>query len=94
MANVAANIYIEGLVQGVGYRHFAFRKSYEFGVNGYVKNLRDGRVLVYAEGDQACMDRFLLELRRGPAGARVREMRLEQKPYTGKYGEFTIMFDV
>lgn len=94
MANVAAKIYVEGLVQGVGYRYFAYRKSQEFGVYGYVRNLRDGRVLVYAEGEQGCMDRFLLALRRGPLGARVRALHLEQMPYTGKYKEFTIQFEI
>lgn len=94
MANVAADVYIEGIVQGVGFRNFAFRKAYQFGVNGYAKNLRDGRVLIYAEGDQECVDRFLVAIRRGPPGAHVRSMQLEQKPYTGRYGEFTIMFDL
>ena len=94
MANVAAKIYIEGFVQGIGFRYFAYRKSQECGVVGYVRNMRDGRVQVYAEGDQSCVDRFLLLLRRGPVGARVRAMHVDQVAYTGKYKEFTILFDV
>ncbi len=94
MANVAAKIYIEGLVQGIGFRDYAYRKSHECGVVGYVRNLRDGRVEVYAEGDQTCMDRFLALLRRGPVGARVRRFHIDQMPYTGKYKEFTVLFDI
>ncbi len=94
MANVAAKIYIEGLVQGIGFRYFAYRKSHECGVQGYVRNMRDGRVEVYAEGDQSCMDRFLRLLRRGPVGARVRGFHVDQMSYTGNYKEFTVLFDI
>lgn len=94
MANVAAKIHIEGLVQGIGFRYFAYRKSQECGVTGYVRNLRDGRVQVYAEGDQDCMDRFLRLLRRGPAGARVSGFDIAQTSYTGNYKEFTVLFDI
>ncbi|MCD6326341.1 acylphosphatase [bacterium] len=94
MANVAADIYVDGFVQGVGFRHFAYQKSKECGVYGFVRNLRDGRVLVFAEGDQGCMDRFLAAIRRGPPGAKVRSLHLEQKAYTGEYREFTVLFDM
>jgi len=94
LANVAAKIYIEGLVQGIGFRHFAYRKSQECGVQGYVRNMRDGRVQVYAEGDQSCMDRFLTLLRRGPVGARVRGFHVDQMSFTGNYKEFTVLFDI
>jgi len=94
LANVAAKMHIEGFVQGIGFRSFAYRKSQECGVYGYVRNLRDGRVQVYAEGDQGCMDSFLALLRRGPAGAHVRAFHVEQVPYTGKYKEFTVQFDI
>ena len=93
MPNVAANVYVHGFVQGVGFRHFTYRKSQECGVYGFVRNLRDGRVQVFAEGDQRCMDRFLAEIRRGPPGARVRQMELEERAYTGRYREFSVILD-
>ncbi len=94
MAKVAAKVYIEGFVQGIGFRQYVYRKSQECGVRGYVRNLRDGRVQVYAEGDQGTMDNFLMLLRRGPVGARVKSMQVLQAPYTGQYKEFSILFDI
>ncbi len=94
MANVAAKIYIEGFVQGVGFRYFAYRKSQECDVHGYARNLRDGHVQVLAEGEQNCVDRFLALLRRGPVGARISGFHIDQMSYTGNYKEFTILFDV
>ena len=41
---------IRGRVQGVGFRYFAQRAAAELGLTGYVRNLDDGRVEVYAAG--------------------------------------------
>src|SRR5581483_6235688 len=41
---------IRGRVQGVGFRYFAQRAAQGLGLTGYVRNLDDGRVEVYAAG--------------------------------------------
>src|SRR5439155_14218496 len=48
----AAEIVVEGRVQGVGYRNFAHRKAAQLGLHGYVMNLKDGRVRVRVEGSR------------------------------------------
>jgi acylphosphatase len=58
--------YISGRVQGVGYRFFARAAAERHGVAGYTRNLRDGRVEVYAVGTEAQLQGLLAELRRGP----------------------------
>ena len=74
---VARRFVIGGRVQGVGYRMFAEAHATREGVHGYVRNLADGRVEALVEGDQEAVDRIELALRRGPAGARVEEFRVE-----------------
>jgi acylphosphatase len=59
------------MVQGVGYRFFAIRVAERLGVSGYVKNLRDGRVEVYAIGTSEQLDSLRAELKRGPRAASV-----------------------
>lgn len=71
---VAKRFYVSGMVQGVGYRYFAARAARPLGVAGYVKNLRDGRVEVYAIASPAVLKSFRAELRRGPQGASVDEV--------------------
>lgn len=39
-----AHVYVSGLVQGVGFRYFTANKAAEYGITGWVKNLKDGRV--------------------------------------------------
>ena len=64
-------IKITGKVQGVGFRYFAQFKAKEIGVNGWVKNSRDGGVEVVVQGDETDVNTFIDYLKIGPARARV-----------------------
>jgi acylphosphatase len=67
----AKRFYISGRVQGVGYRYFAQRVAGQLGLAGYVKNLFDGRVEVYAVGTTAQLEALRAELSHGPRYAMV-----------------------
>lgn len=58
--------FVSGRVQGVGYRFFACDAAQRQGVGGYARNLRDGRVEVYAMGTEAQLRALLADLQRGP----------------------------
>ena len=47
------NCWFEGRVQGVGFRYKTMTISKEFEVAGTVRNLTDGRVHLYAEGEES-----------------------------------------
>ena len=63
-----------GRVQGVGFRAFVLRHARERGLRGEVRNLPDGGVHVWAEGDEAVLDQFLEDVRSGPALARIEHL--------------------
>jgi acylphosphatase len=67
----AKRFYVSGRVQGVGFRFFAERTATSLGVGGYVKNLYDGRVEVYAIGSAKQLDALRNALQRGPRMAGV-----------------------
>jgi len=71
---LAKRFYVSGAVQGVGFRFFAERAAARLGISGYVKNLFDGRVEVYAIGNAAQLDALKSELRRGPRMAGVEQV--------------------
>ncbi|MEM7790798.1 MAG: acylphosphatase [Verrucomicrobiota bacterium] len=54
--------WFEGHVQGVGFRYQTITVAKGFDVSGHVKNLTDGRVHLYAEGDESEVRKFLEEL--------------------------------
>jgi acylphosphatase len=65
---------VSGTVQGVGFRFFVSRVARQLGINGYAKNLRDGRVEVYAIGTPAKLAALRKELQRGPRSAIVSDV--------------------
>jgi acylphosphatase len=87
---VARRFIISGLVQGVGYRYFALRAAARHQVNGTVRNLPDGRVEIFAEGDRETMDQFKNDLATGPAFAEISGIEETDEAVTGRYREFRI----
>jgi len=63
--------YVSGRVQGVGFRFFAERTAVALGVSGYVRNLSDGRMEVYAIGSPEQLESLRIALNRGPLLAAV-----------------------
>ncbi|RKY31927.1 MAG: acylphosphatase [Candidatus Omnitrophota bacterium] len=53
------HVYFSGKVQGVGFRFTTEEVARETGIFGWVKNLRDGRVEVVAEGSEKDLKDFL-----------------------------------
>jgi acylphosphatase len=67
----AAEIAVQGRVQGVGYRYFVQREAEARGVTGFVRNLPDGSVELVAEADEPVIVDLEAQLRHGPSFARV-----------------------
>jgi acylphosphatase len=65
-----------GRVQGVGFRWFVQRRADALGLQGWVRNLPDGRVEVVAEGTEAAMAALDAALRAGPRLASVQRVEI------------------
>jgi acylphosphatase len=91
---VARRYFVSGMVQGVGYRYFARQLAQRLGIVGYVKNLRDGRVEVYAIGPASVLASIRTELERGPNGASVVGVTEQEAPLDSKFAaRFTVERD-
>jgi acylphosphatase len=58
----ARRVLYSGRVQGVGFRYTAHSIAQQHAVTGFVKNLRDGRVELVAEGTREELDKLLQEI--------------------------------
>jgi acylphosphatase len=83
---------VRGRVQGVFFRAFVQMRARELGLTGYVRNLPDGSVEVWAEGDRDKLEKLLVRLRSGPPTARVQEVSTDWGEYSGKYRDFNVGF--
>jgi acylphosphatase len=88
----AAEIFVDGLVQGVGYRNFVERKASQLGLAGFVMNLKDGRVRVRVEGSRGLIEELARDLEKGPPLSHVQTVAVTWRPVTGRFRSFGIRY--
>ena len=79
MASRAIEATVRGLVQGVGFRWFARETAHALGLAGWARNMPDGTVVCEVAGAPEVVERFAAELRAGPPGAHVLEVRVTSR---------------
>jgi hydrogenase maturation protein HypF len=85
----AKKVYIEGIVQGVGFRPFIFKLANELGLKGYIYNDTNG-VYIEIEGEESLIDEFIkLIPEKAPPLALVERILTEDTQVKG-YSEFFI----
>jgi acylphosphatase len=62
---------VHGRVQGVGFRAFVEDTAQRLGLEGWVRNRRDGSVEAVFGGAYEQVTAMIAECRRGPPGARI-----------------------
>lgn len=90
MARQRLEVRVGGRVQGVWFRAAARDEARRRGVDGWVRNLPDGRVEAVFEGEESPVEEMLAWCRVGPPGARVDAVETSRGPATGLAG-FTIV---
>ena len=84
-------VIVDGHVQGVGYRAFARRMALRLSIKGWVRNRRDGAVEALVAGAPRNVEAMIVELRRGPYGATVLDMRIDDASQEEAGVEFKVL---
>ena len=71
MSGVIRHVMISGRVQGVGYRAWVESEATARGLEGWVRNRRDGSVEAVFSGPEDVVAEMIAACRRGPRSARV-----------------------
>lgn len=75
---------VSGRVQGVGFRFYAYMMAKQYHIKGYVENLDDGDVGIYAQGDHENLSKFQKVIHKGAPFSRVekvKEKEMDMKPF-------------
>jgi len=89
---VRAEIIVNGLVQGVGYRYFVMREAKKLDLSGFVKNLYTGEVLTVVEGEKAIVEELMNKLKIGPIHASVKTCKVDWEAIKNEFTEFEVRF--
>ena len=88
---LAKRYFVSGMVQGVGFRFFTQAAAEKLQIHGFVRNLRDGRVEVFAMGAPQQHAEFRAVLERGPRFSSISEVQEEAATPDPQYeGGFVI----
>jgi acylphosphatase len=74
-------MYISGTVQGMFFRGFVKENAEKYNVKGFVRNLEDGRVEVFLEGDNNDVEKMIELCKKGPKHAEIRSIELKDEKF-------------
>ena len=77
MSETIRHVTIRGRVQGVGYRYWFEQQARARGLEGWVRNRRDGSVEAVLAGPAEAVAELIAQCRRGPSSARVEAVQDE-----------------
>jgi acylphosphatase len=87
----AVKIVIAGTVQGVFFRQFVKDEADKLALRGMVRNLENGDVEVFAEGNLDNVNKFIEICKQGPKHARIRNVVVEERRFSGDFPDFKIL---
>ena len=88
--HVRAHVFISGRVQNVNFRAHTRDEAKRAGLDGWVKNLADGRVEAVFEGTRAGVQRLISWCYSGPPAAHIDHVEVQWEEATNLEGPFTI----
>ncbi len=92
MQKFRAHIFVSGRVQGVFFRAFTRDVARSFGINGWVRNLPDGRVEAVLEGKKEDIENALKEIKKGPPHAIVENIDISWDEKVEDLKDFVIRY--
>ena len=87
-----AHVFVSGRVQGVFFRATTRDEANKRGVQGWVKNLRDGRVEAIFEGEEERVKEMIDFCHEGSSASRVEDVEFEWEEYKDEFDGFEIRY--
>ncbi|KHO65621.1 acylphosphatase [Pseudomonas flexibilis] len=87
--SIALQAWVSGRVQGVWFRQGTAEQAATLGVHGWVRNLPDGRVEAWLEGEELAVRGLARWLEQGPPKAAVTGVQVQEQAPQG-YTDFEV----
>jgi len=79
----SVRVHVDGLVQGIFFRNFVKENAEKQDVKGFVRNLEDGRVEAFFEGDVDKVNKMVEMCREGPKHSQVKSVSVKEESFQG-----------
>lgn len=87
-----AEILVDGVVQGVGYRYFVMSNAINLGLKGYTKNLFSGEVETVVEGEKFLIEDLFQKLKTGPRSSHVSNAKIRWSQSKHEFKSFEVRY--
>ncbi len=77
----SVRVYIDGTVQGVFFRAFVKENAERYNIKGFTRNLEDGRIEVFLEGDSNDVNKMIELCKKGPKHSQIRNVEVKPEKF-------------
>ena len=75
----SVRLYISGTVQNVFFRAFVKENAEKYNVKGFIRNLEDGRIEIFLEGDLDAVDKMVELCQKGPKYSQIQGVEIKEE---------------
>ncbi len=79
----SVRLYINGIVQGVFFRRFIKENAEKLNVKGFTRNLEDGRIEIFLEGNVDEVRKMIELCKKGPRHAQIKKVEIKPERFQG-----------
>ncbi len=77
----SVRLYINGTVQGVFFRNFIKENAERYDLKGFTRNLENGIIEVFIEGDSDKVEKMIELCKKGPKHAQIKNVEIKSEPF-------------
>lgn len=77
----SVRVYITGIVQGIFFRAFVKENAERYDVKGFTRNLEDGRIEIFLEGEPEKVDKMVELCKKGPKHAQIKSIEVKPEKF-------------
>ena len=77
----SVRLYITGTVQGIFFRAFVKENAERNNIKGFVRNLEDGRVEIFLEGDSDSVNKMIELCKKGPKHSQIKDVEIKLEKF-------------
>ncbi|MDP2628477.1 MAG: acylphosphatase [Nanoarchaeota archaeon] len=76
-------LYITGVVQGIFFRMFVKENAEKYNVKGFVRNLDNGKIEAFLEGDTNDVEKMIELCKKGPKHSQIKNVEIKNERFQG-----------
>lgn len=77
----SVRIYVDGTVQGIFFRSFVKQNAERLNLKGFVRNLEDGRIEIFVEGQIDDVKKMIAICEKGPKHSQIRKVDIKPERF-------------